>query len=290
MGTPIDERGQDSGRGEPGWCPAPGCPVDRTRSAVGARVHRFVGHAGIVRATMEFRVSRAARDRHAFDATLFSTRGDTITANPAAARRFAQQLIATGGVRPGRYVQAGDIGAMGLIHELFHVAIDRSRQGAAGAGPLEPRARRTSRRSSQTAAWTGRSRAWSPASRPRTSTAANARRRTVSPPQSHGVTGREEALEELLLLWVENQNPAFLVYDDLVGDAPLAVGRGLPGRGGRAAASPCRARGQGPGRGRGPRGAAAGARSRVARTRCPRSCAAFATTGPAGSTCRCWTA
>ena len=49
-------------------------------------------------------------------------------------RRFAQR-IATGGARPGRYVQAGDLGAMGLIHELFHVAIaaERRRQ-AAGAG------------------------------------------------------------------------------------------------------------------------------------------------------------
>ena len=38
-----------------------------------------------------------------------------------------------------------------------------------------------------------------------------------------GIPGREEALEETLLLWVANQNPAFLVYDDLVGDAPLGA-------------------------------------------------------------------
>jgi len=45
------------------------------------------------------------------------------------------RLVESGGARRGRYVQAGDLGAMGLIHELFHVAIGRARQGA-GGGPL----------------------------------------------------------------------------------------------------------------------------------------------------------
>ncbi len=36
-----------------------------------------------------------------------------------------------------------------------------------------------------------------------------------------GVSNREIDLEELLLLWVSNQNPAFMVYGELYDDALL---------------------------------------------------------------------
>ncbi len=176
---------------------------------------------------MEFRVSRVARDRHAFDAALFSTRGDAITADPAAARRFAQRLAESGTERPARTVLASDLGAMGLIHELFHLAIGRARTGTLGGGPLavalgELQAQLPDGRLDR--ALTGLESCF-----PATDVYRGERTpsdRLAS--QSHGVTGREEALEELLLLWVENQNPAFLVYDDLVGDAPLAADGDYP--------------------------------------------------------------
>ena len=177
--------------------------------------------------TMEFRVSRVARDRHALDAALFSTRGDAITADPAAARRFALRLIESGGARRGRDVQAGDLGAMGLIHELFHLAIGRTRQGVAGPGPLALALRDLT--GALPDGRLDRALAGLEFAFPATDVYRGERSpadRLAS--QSRGVPGREEALEELLLLWIENQNPAFLVYDDLVGDEPLEVDGDYP--------------------------------------------------------------
>lgn len=176
---------------------------------------------------MDFRVSRAARDRHAFDEALFATSGDTITASPAAARRFAQRLIETGGARPDRVVQAGEIGAMGLIHELFHLAIGRSRKGTADGGPLNVALRDLGEQ--LPSGRLDRALAGVEFTFPATDVYQGLRSpadRLAS--QAHGVTGREEALEELLLLWIENQNPAFLVYDDLVGDDPLEADGDYP--------------------------------------------------------------
>ena len=76
----------------------------------------------------EFRLSRSAREQHALDDALFSIRGDLITADLRAIRRFAADSR----------VDAGDLFALGLIHEIQHLAIQAYQQ-ASEPSPL-PRA------------------------------------------------------------------------------------------------------------------------------------------------------
>jgi len=75
--------------------------------------------------TMEFHISRRARDRYQFDASLFSISGNVIFADAQAARLFAQKMNQGRDLEafPDQAVKAGQINAMGLIDEIMHLAI-----------------------------------------------------------------------------------------------------------------------------------------------------------------------
>ena len=74
------------------------------------------------RVTMEFHVSRKARDYYQFDQTLFSLSGGVVLPNFHGARVFAQKMNEKRDlVRfPERTVKAGQINALGLIDEILH--------------------------------------------------------------------------------------------------------------------------------------------------------------------------
>ncbi len=76
---------------------------------------------------MEFHVSRAARDLYKFDQLLFSTTGNVIFANFPAARQFAKQMndvrSAVGSKEPA--ISAGQINALGMIDEIFHMVTEK---------------------------------------------------------------------------------------------------------------------------------------------------------------------
>jgi len=71
---------------------------------------------------MEFHVSRTARDRYQFDESLFTLNGNIIFANFHAARLFAQKMNSKRDVvhYPEKAVKAGQINALGLIDEILH--------------------------------------------------------------------------------------------------------------------------------------------------------------------------
>ena len=74
---------------------------------------------------LEFHISRRARDLYQFDQSLFSLGGNVIFANFRAARVFAQKVNEKRDlVRfPERAVKAGQINAMGLIDEILHYVV-----------------------------------------------------------------------------------------------------------------------------------------------------------------------
>ncbi len=78
---------------------------------------------------MEFHVSRQVRDRHRFNETLFTTRGNAIFANFHAAREFAQKMNEKRDLvrYPDKTVKAGHINAMGLIDEILHFVFKQYR-------------------------------------------------------------------------------------------------------------------------------------------------------------------
>ena len=73
-------------------------------------------------ATMEFHVSRRSRDHYQFDESLFALSGNVIFANFYAARVFAQKINHKRDLVsfPERAVRAGQINALGLIDEMLH--------------------------------------------------------------------------------------------------------------------------------------------------------------------------
>jgi glycosidase len=71
-----------------------------------------------------FHVRRDARDRYALSGEMFGVRGDLVVADIAAVRRLAAQMNSTR--QPGDpSVGAGEIAALGLLHEIGHLLIAR---------------------------------------------------------------------------------------------------------------------------------------------------------------------
>ena len=72
---------------------------------------------------MEFHISKRAREKYGFDEELFSLKGNVLFANFHAARIFAQSINAKNDLAnfPEKAVQAGQINALGLIDEILHL-------------------------------------------------------------------------------------------------------------------------------------------------------------------------
>lgn len=173
--------------------------------------------------TFEFHVSRVARDRYAFAEALFSATGNVVFANLAATREFAQrinQVRALEGRPAGSEVRAGELNAMGLIDEALHLIMARYRE------------QRDSRVLLDALAWfeqeLGRD------ALDRTLLAFAEQFPTVAvyrgergaqdwlADSTQGVPHRAVALEELMMLWLANLNPAFRPYQEFFEDVPLA--------------------------------------------------------------------
>jgi glycosidase len=170
----------------------------------------------------EFHVSKAARDRYEFDRALFQTSGNVIIPDFPAARAFARRMNERADTArfPDRVVHAAELNAMGLIDEISHHAIEIYRR------TVNPNVM-----SDAMAAL----RAQLPPDR---LDHALARFVEEFPPlavyrdgqdpaaylagETEGHPNREMALEELLLLWLANVNPAFMTFDELFDDAELA--------------------------------------------------------------------
>src|SRR5260370_21222173 len=80
--------------------------------------------------SMEFHISRAARDRYQFDETLFALSGNVVFANFHAARVFAQKMNDRRDLLhfPEQTVRAGHVNAMGLIDEILHYVVGLYRE------------------------------------------------------------------------------------------------------------------------------------------------------------------
>ena len=78
----------------------------------------------------EFHVSRLSREKYGFDQSLFSFDGNVIFANFLGAREFAQKINQKRDLIyfPEQAVRAGEINAMGLIDEILHLVISLYRK------------------------------------------------------------------------------------------------------------------------------------------------------------------
>ena len=178
---------------------------------------------------MEFHVSREVRNKTGVDDALFNYAGNVIFGNLAACRKFVakyNEAQAASG-QPGSVLHAAALFAMGLIDELNHTMIARYRESLdpellpKALEWLEAEANREAvsalllefssqfptvdvYRGRQTVSeWLG------------TLTPAGDAR------ADKNVPNREIAIEELLMLWLANSNPAFLPFKELFDDREL---------------------------------------------------------------------
>ena len=171
--------------------------------------------------SMEFHVSRSARDFYRFDQMLFSLTGNVIFADFHAARLFAQKMNEGRDLilYPERAVKAGDINAMGLIDEILHyiVTLYREQKNPRVMGQAMEWVTRSVGREEIDALLVRFVDQFPPVS---------VYKNEISPGdylkgETAGVSNRELALEELIMLWLANANQAFSPFLELFDDETL---------------------------------------------------------------------
>ena len=170
---------------------------------------------------MEFHVSRKARDFYQFDQSLFSLSGNVIFPNFHAARLFAQKINEKRDLIsfPEQAVKAGHINAMGLIDEIFHYIVGLYRN------------EKNSQVMHQVQNWL-----YEKLGRQRVDEALRKfadefpavvvyRRELELDTYLEGETAGTPhgliVLEEMLMLWLGNMNPAFSPFVELFNDSAL---------------------------------------------------------------------
>ena len=171
--------------------------------------------------TMEFHISREAREYYDFDQSLFSLSGNVIFANFHAAREFAHKMNEKRDVvrYPERSVKAGQVNAMGLVDEILHYVMQRYREEKnpnvmkhaveflrkrVGDDELHETLRRFVEQFP-----------------PLTVYRQDAEPDAYLDGQTDSVPHRQIVLEEMLLLWLANENPGFFPFDELFDDTEL---------------------------------------------------------------------
>jgi len=169
----------------------------------------------------EFHISRAIRDKYKFDDSIFTLRGDVIIPNIRAARILAQKInqnrIRSG--HPDKVVKAGDIASMGLIDEILHFVFLSYREQIDGnitRDALLHLDNIFTKDRVDKALYTFAEEF----------PVVDVYRNNITVEEylkgvTSGVPNREIILEEMLLLWLANMNPAFSPFAEFFDDTRL---------------------------------------------------------------------
>ncbi len=177
---------------------------------------------------MEFHISRAIREKLAIDGLLFSYTGNVVFANVSASRKMANQLNEMRGANlgPSNTVNAGALFAMGMIDELKHAFVARYRQ------EIDPAVL------SEALRWFAARVGQEQVNRLLLTfveqfPGVDVFQGKVTPADwlaasTDGLSNREAAFEELMLLWITNINPAFAPFQELFDDSQLERSTAYP--------------------------------------------------------------
>ncbi|MFQ5587178.1 MAG: alpha-amylase, partial [Thermodesulfobacteriota bacterium] len=170
---------------------------------------------------VEFHISREARDRYRFTDTLFSMSGRVIFANFHAVRLFASKMNEKRDLVsfPEEAVQAGQINAMGLIDEILHHVVATFRE------------QKNPEVIEQAMEWLSERMGADEVNKTLLKFVSDfppvtVYKRETDPAaylkgETEGVPNSLIALEEMIVLWLTNMNPACAPYIELFNDTSL---------------------------------------------------------------------
>ena len=171
----------------------------------------------------EFHISRQSREIYHVEGLLFALSGNVLLANFGAARQLAQQMNARRDLvaNPQSAVKAAHINAMGLLDEVLHFVVaqyQKERNPAAlrnalsfldaqlGSEKVDETLLRFTQEFPPLSVYKGEQTAIE-----------------YSIGETDGVPNRQIALEEMLMLWLSNQNAALQSFGELFDDSPLSA-------------------------------------------------------------------
>lgn len=169
----------------------------------------------------EFHISGEARQIYDFDQSIFKSNGNVVLADFQAARLFAQKMNSKRDLisNPEQTIRAGEVNAMGLIDEILHYLLWNYRQQINKNLFKDAREWLTKRVSSAQfeKALLKFVEAFPPIA---------VHKKEISVEdyltgQTDGVSHKDIALEEMLMLWIANLNPAFSKFTELFDDRAL---------------------------------------------------------------------
>jgi glycosidase len=184
-------------------------------------IQRFKTKIRLQRPEREFHISRAARQRYEVEESLFSTHGTVIFANPTAATKLAYKMnqVRDATRTPEVAVKAGDLYAAGLLDEILHLVVDTYLQN------VNPKALQ------QALSYSQEKVTLEPFLETQSrfvqefpSTEIFKGQLTVDEylnRSTQGVQHREIVLEESLMLYLANENPALKRFQELFDDTVL---------------------------------------------------------------------
>ena len=170
---------------------------------------------------MEFHISRQARDRYQFDQSIFSLSGNVILADFYAARIFAQKMNEKRDLirYPEGAIRAGQINAMGLIDEILHFVIEKYRQQInpiVMGEALDWLVQQVGEEALNTCIQN-----FADQFPPLAVYRRDDDLQEYLEGSTGGVPNKQIVLEEMLMLWLANMNPAFSPHLELFDDTDL---------------------------------------------------------------------
>jgi glycosidase len=170
---------------------------------------------------MEFHISRKARDFYQFDKSMFTLSGNVIFADFHASRLFAQKMNDKRDLLyfPEKTIKAGQINAMGLIDEILHLVINlyREQQSPGVMSKALVWLNDNLGKEKVDLALSGFINEFPP-------TAIYQRDISINDylaGSTNGHPNRQIIIEEMLMLWLANMNPAFSPFIELFDDSNL---------------------------------------------------------------------
>ncbi len=170
---------------------------------------------------MEFHITRKARDKYQFDELLFSYNGNVIFANFQASRNFAHKMNQKRAdiSDSSTFIAPGQINALGLIDEIFHLVVNEyyKENGTNLRHALYTHLEKSLGKPRLQATLEFFNQHFPPVS-------VYAGKQSIADYlalSTDGVPNTEITVEELLMTWLTNVNPAANPYSELFDDSPL---------------------------------------------------------------------